>query len=818
MKTIFHRGNLFFICSVLFLLGAVVSPLCVCSVAYAKSGLDQLREAEVANARRGQIETSLANLEKYHLEHPNNIPLISDLIVLYSWNNNHETAIDLYGQRPPDSYPDYVHTTVIGSYRALGKSEQALEIVNFLLKRNIDDETILLKQIQLLVDIGRFEEAQQILDELSDANDLDADLHRVAGYLYTEKGIWVDALRQYQDVLAYTPNDPEAIFGKVNALINLGAPHAAAKHAASNEELFSIDTQVDILTTKAALLLRWSSHASENSEESLMLASRALILHLIALEMVPLDKQYEDLRRKIEYDMVIAFSYLRRYEDSYSLYVSLTKDDDIPTYVSFAAAQSLLALRQPSKSLEILEKVLEEEPGNYNAKLTLFYAYIENEEFSKAKDLIDTAIKQTPKFKRFSDSQVQHRNDERLELEILASQARLYADQLADAWSRISMLKNMAPANDWLAHVSGETALARGWSREAFTNFQGANRLNPDNFSALEGMAQSHIRLHNYRDAQRILNTLKEDHPAESSTERLEKDLFWAQRPTLWADLELSYSEGPEQSGDGITATGELISSPISQYLHLSLQGRYAWSEIPEGEESLTRYGGGLELIDNPFSLLALINYNESTINEVGGLLRGIWTPDDHWSLTLQGDRFSEATPLRALYYGIREDQVSGSAGYRWHEGSALAFNLNSGWFTDDNHRIEGGLRYTGRFVDIPKFDCDGALEIYGSTNSLDDAPYYNPKSDLSIKGTVKGEHLLYRFYDKALVQQISAGLGVYAQENYNTGAIGSLRYELRYNYHPRIEAALGGELGRNRYDGEDEPYYKFNFLIHAKF
>jgi biofilm PGA synthesis protein PgaA len=222
--------------------------------------------------------------------------------------------------------------------------------------------------------------------------------------------------------------------------------------------------------------------------------------------------------------------------------------------------------------------------------------------------------------------------------------------------------------------------------------------------------------------------------------------------------------------------------------------------------------------MSNPFSILALANYNDSTIDEAGGVLRGSWMPDDHWHVTLQAERFSDATPLRALYYGIRMDRIAGAVSYRWQERSKLAASLSSGYFTDDNDRVEGALVYTGRMVDRPRFDVDTILDVYGSTNSLDDAPYYNPEADLKIKGEVRAEHVLYRYYEKSLVQQLGAGLGIYAQENYDTGAIGSLHYELRYQYYPMIEARLAGEIGQNRYDGEDEPYYKLNFMIHAKF
>lgn len=789
------------------------------SYTWASSELDRLREAEVIKAREGRLEESIATLEKYRIEHPQNIPLLSDLIVLYGWSGAHDKVVELFSQDPSQTFPDYVHPTVLRSYRELGQSDKALELVNFQIQRGSEDEGLLLTKIQLLVDLGEYEEAHRLLDSLEDKDDTNSDRSRVAGYLYSAQGEWLRALRQYQGILARNPGDPEAIVGQVKALLNLGAPHAAEKHATAHAELIDLVTKVNILRAKAALMLRWSSHAYDKVTEDLKLTASALTLHLIALDMLPPDQHYDDLRRLIEYDMVVAFSYLRHlYKEGYALYQLLLEEGDVPPYVTQAGAQSLLGLRRPEEAIPLLEKVLEADPDNYEALLILFYALIENERFNEAYDLVERRIARTPKFKTFPDSPTQYRNDERLDLEIIAAQARLYGDQLSDAWERISILRDAAPANNWLVNVAGEIAMARDWPRQAYTYFQTAHLLNPDTLSALEGKGQSLIRRHRYNEAKKILDHLKNRHPFETATQRLEHDLYWAQRPDLWADLELSYSEGPEQSGDGIVATGELISSPLNQHLHISFQGRYSWSEIPEGEVSLTRYGGGVEFIKESYSLLALLNYNDSTIDETGGVLRGTWTPDDHWYLSLQGDRFSDATPLRALYYGIWQDRVSGSIGYRWHESTSLMATFNYGLFTDDNQRYEGGLTYTGRMIDIPRFDFDGIIELYGSSNSRDDAPYYNPAADFKIRGVLKGEHILYRFYESSLVHQLSAGVGVYAQQDYDTGPVGSLRYELRYNYNPLIEARLGGEIGQNRYDGEDEPYYKFNLMIHAKF
>lgn len=798
-------------------IGLVLLVLLAPSPVGAGEQIDRLREGAVLKARNGDIPTGISILQQALEKYPDNISLRSDLIVLYGWNGQPDKALELYRQRPIDLYPEYVQLAAIAGYRDMGRSGAAIEITDFLLKQRPEDTAVLLRKCQLLVDTGRYEEARIIIQRLADSGLAGEDLYRVAGYYHRAQRNHLQALRQYQHILQKNPGDSEALHESVMSLLHLGAPFAASQYTA-NKAIFSIAELADILRSKAALLLRWSSHASSGEDESILYACRAVLLQIQAMSMIDDADRYRELKRSIEYDMVVGLRDLRLYQSSFSLYERLVVEAAVPGYVSLAAADALLSLRKPAEAALMLEEILAEDPNNLEAKQTLFYAYVESEKFESAYELIDIELMATPRFKTFLNSNEQYPNDEYLDLVILAAQGRLYGDQLAESWQRIEALKDMAPANNRLLGVAGETALARGWPRRAHGLFSNAILLNPDDSGAIAGMGQSLISLRKYSQAEEILESLREKSPADFTTRRLAKDLYWARRPDVWADLELSYSQGPEQSGDGITATGEFISAPLNDFLYLSMQGRYAWSEIPEGEETFTRYGGGVEASGETLNLLALIHHNRSSVEETGGLLRGSWTPDDYWTLTLQGERFSQATPLRALYYGIREDMVNGVISYRWHEGESMTVRLNSGWFTDDNHRLEGGLQYRQRVVDVPRFDLEAGVELYSTANTRDDAPYYNPEADLHLKGTLLAEHILCRFYEKSVVQRLFGGIGVYGQKGYETGMTGSIRYELQYRFDPVLEATLGGELGRNRYDGEGEPYYKFNFMIHAKF
>lgn len=797
-------------CSLVILLSIITPAYCI-------DNIDKLRVKAVIEARDGNTQLAIEHLERLYLSTPQDIPLRSDLIILYSWNEEYQKAINLYQQYQADTYPEYIHTASIANYRHLGETSKALTAIAYLLEKTPNNPSYLLKKAQLQVDNNLPDKARQTIDQLLSSGKDSADLRKVLAYLNANQNNWIGSLQDYQYILDNSPNDREGVRGTVQSLVQLGAPYAATTFTTPSKNLFDNKELANILVVKGALLLRWSSYSSKNKEESFLYASQALLLQIQALALLQKIENTASQERNIQQDMVVSLKNLESFQASTSLFEQLHDMAKVPPYVSHAAATSYLGLKKPKQAITLLQDILQVEPDNYNAKQTLFYSYIEDEDYNAAYALVDQEIQQQPQFLQFKGSTEQYSHNRYLDVVVLSTQARLYGDQLKKAWESAESLSNEAPANDWLMQVAGEAALARGWPRKAYNKYHTASLLNPENNDTLEGMAQSLLQQNQYTYAGEILSNLKENHPIENSTLRLEKDIHWLNRPDLWADFELSYSNGPEQSGDGVTASTELISSPINENVRLHALARYAWSEIPEGEETYSKFGAGIEYGNRATEITATMNMNKSTIDEMGGVLRGIWAPDDYWHFSLAGEYFSDATPLRALYHSIRQDRINGSIQYRWSESRVASVIVNSGWFTDDNYRFEAGASFSERIIDIPHFDVDAIVDAYGSTNSERETAYYNPEADFSLKGILRADHTLYKHYETKVGQKIETGFGSYTQRNFDTGMTGHLRYELSYSFSPRIEALIGGEAGKNRYDGENEPYYKINFLIHAK-
>ena len=804
------RNNIF-IASILLLLLLISSP------AYGGDTIDEQRESLVLLARQGHLVSAISDMTELFNKYPQDLKIRADLITLLIWNDNVPEVLTLFEEYPEYAYPEYVRSLMIGVYRKEGKTESALSLVNELLILNPTHHKYQLKKAQLLIDAGEFADARDILAILRPQMASEPDYHKIALYLATSEDKWIEALDSGLQLVSFEDEKRNAIKKQIKALRHLAAPFGASKIEIINPDIIDPAESAAILMTKAALYLRWGKTTAENEEEKFIFALKALSFQFQALAVLGNDSIYHENIRKIKEDMVVSLNDAGMAVEALYLYGQLVKMEPVPPYVSQSAGTAALSLQDPEEAVHLLEQVTQAEPDNHHTKVILFYAYIEAEYFQQAAELAKTMMHEVPAMRVFTDSAVQYANPTYLDGVVLSILAKLYSDQLAEARIEIDDVKEKAPANDWFRQISGEVALARAHPRLALDEFSAASLLNSENNDARAGQASALLQINEYEKAEKIISQLSELYPFSSSTRRLTDELYWSQRPDLWGDMLYTYSEGPEQEGDGIVATGEIISMPLYSNLRLNGLFRYSWSEIPEGEEDLLSYGVGLEYANRLGGIFAMINNNESTVDEPGGRGRVLWTPDDHWSIILNGAIFSEATPLRALYYGISMDKLDGSVSYRWNETRQVSVSLGSSRFSDDNERLEGGARFSQRLMDIPRFDLDGSIDLYGSQNSRRDAPYYNPESDFSGRLTLKAEHVLYRFYENSIIHALAAGWGVYDQKNYDADWVGSVKYEPRCSFSPRIEGRAGFEIGRNVYDGQPEPFFSLNFLLHVK-
>ncbi len=149
------------------------------------------------------------------------------------------------------------------------------------------------------------------------------------------------------------------------------------------------------------------------------------------------------------------------------------------------------------------------------------------------------------------------------------------------------------------------------------------------------------------------------------------------------------------------------------------------------------------------------------------------------------------------------------------HGGAAAEYNstdylwyglvtLNRYDFTDTNRResLFGTLGYT--FEMLPYREQMLYGEVYGSRNTFDNAPYFNPKRDRSV-GLVHRTNFIFESRFKRHVDSLFLTLSSYWQEDFDTHGKWGVRYEQDYNIDGVSHFNLGFAYDRNIYDGQRE-------------
>jgi len=761
---------------------------------------------------------AIALLEELHLQNPQNNKITYDLIATYSWAGQHSEACSLYNLQKTNSYPSYVQISVLNAYRNMQQFDSALYLVDVLLKKAPLASDLLLYKGLLLVDKGQLQAARRILKSSFSKTKNSIEYYRLSAYLYTAEKNWSATLVDYQELNKLQPDNPEPLQEQFSILQHLRAIEAASNILTNNEQIFTKNDRALLLINQAAKKLRWSDFVANNFNEAKLFSMQALAMQIRAWELLNAGPVKEHLLKNLLNDLVFTLRTLRQMDDVEALYQILSEKDDVPDYVKQAAAGANLVRHHPYQAQELYKQVLEKSPNNYQAQIGLFYAYIEAEDFDEAYELIDQLFEKEPVFHGFSDERYRVPNGRYLDLGVMTILARYFGNQLEEAWTKIDELVQNAPANNWLLEVRGQVSNAREWYHQARGDYHHAALLEPDSLNARTGEASSLIALRKFNQARPLLASIQQQFPDEHVSKLLQKEWKFGRKPRYWADITFQNSSGPVFDGDSILASVELLSTPINDFLYVNAGHRYAWSEIIEGEETFQRYALGLNYHLMEWDFLGQLTYNDSSLNEIGGIVKAIWAPDDFWRFTVEGERFSVDTPLRALHHGIRSDALAISMQYRWSEQRQFFLGIRGADFTDTNKRLRGMAILNQRLIDIPHIDLDGRIETYASVNSLRNTPYYNPEQDFSLKGALHLDHVYFRHYDHLIAQQIDVGYGFYQQKGYATDWIGHIRYEQRYKYNPWVEMLVGVEIGRNVYDGEAEPYRLIRFMINGKF
>ena len=749
-------------------------------------------------ARAGHADQAISQLRALLASGDPLVPL--DLAVILAQSGQAADAVAVYEKAAPSQPPSYVLLAVTRAYRDLKQFDRAAALGRSGMQRFPGEPEWPILLALILADQGKPEEATAMLG--TDAASQAPQTERLLAQAYVDRraGRPFDALRAYETALAREPKNAEASSGAIAILRELRAPLAAARIA---QEQTPLALAVDM----AAAMVRWGPLDTQDYAHHRFDATDRAIHELDRLVARAEAEGNSAITVQLRLDRIVAYRDRVRMAEAISEANALRAAGTVlPPCAREALADALLYLRQPKAARDEYDAVLVADPDNRDARTGRIYAAVETEDFASAYAQADELLKQTPIWRRYHEDPGRYPNEEFLDALILAAAVRFYGDQPEDAWQRLAPERDNAPRNPFLRLLAASIMNARKWPRAADEENKIALGLSPSLLAAQIGTAQSALGRNRVGEAKTAIAELAVLYPEKRTVQQLNTDLAAQRGWQFDAEVRPSNERGGGEfgnSGDELKTSFNIHSPLLDDRWRLFGGYSYDNSHPPEGFVDIKRASGGVQLVLPDLSGNAAITQTAGAVSRTGFTGSADWNPDDNLSFALTGERISSETPLRAFLHDITADLISSRFTYTWNELRNASLGL--GWmpFSDGNQRISVDARYAEKIVEIPHFDLTLQGELYGSTNSGKNAPYYNPAADGSVVAGILAEHTIWRRYEDSLVQALTLNGGLYGQRGFEGGSVWTASYEHRWRFDPWTELVYGVSLSQRRYDGE---------------
>lgn len=757
------------------------------------------REAAVIQARGGDLSGGIAGLSKLLAAGAEDGSVAYDLVTLLQQAKRSAEAADVFSRSSPRQAPDYALQAAFQANRDVQRYGEAEKLARIGMERFPANPAWRTRLALVVTDAGRPQEAIQLLGTQSGGS---IDQLLAQGYALRRAGELFAALRVYGAAARRAPGNREALRETAAVLTEIGAPHAAARAGGSTPA---------IEAAEAAAMVRWGEDVKPRDPALRFQGTDQSIARLEQLLQTTTDPE---VRRRLRDDRIIALRDRFRMEEVVGEVEAIPDRAALPPYVEQAYADALLYLRRPKAALTHYEAVLKRDPRNVQARYGQFYAAVESENFKTAYAAIDVLMHDEPLWRVYAGDATRYPNPERATVEITDAKGRLYAGEVSEAWARISPLSEAAPANASVRLTASQVAASRGWKRRAAEEAQIGASLAPEDRSAKLALLDTLIAAYRYREADSLLAELIALYPEDLAVRHAARVLDAEHRWLLETEVRFGLSSGGgiNQTGNELMSSARLYSPPIADNWRIFGLGGYGFANPIEGFVSRGVFGTGLELRLPEVKASAFLHESVGTYSRPGGGATLDWYLTDRISIGAAVEFFSIDTPLRALYYGITSDEYAVRAAYRWHEERKLELVASYQPFTDGNQRFSAGLSFQQRLVTVPHFWLTGLAELSVSTNSLTDVPYYSPAADLTATVGLLAEHVLWRDYDRSLVQALKVVGGLYSERGYRENWLGVALYEHRWRVDPLTEFHYGVQVSRRTYDGAE--WQELAFLI----
>ncbi|MFW5927275.1 MAG: tetratricopeptide repeat protein, partial [Wenzhouxiangella sp.] len=371
---------------------------------------------------------------------------------------------------------------------------------------------------------------------------------------------------------------------------------------------------------RAAERIRAAYRADDIGERNRLAESALATLD----ELIRNPESSERVVRRSRFDRVVALRVRERMSDALASYEALLEDGyEPPAYVVQAAADAALYERQPERAAGLYRQVLETEPDQHNARLSLFYAEMEQEDFDAALSVIDELAESTRAGSR-----------RHAEAQATAAMGRAFANRLDEALERLESLQAEYPDNHRIGQDLATVYRWRGWSERALETLAPYREAAPERTDHRLLEAGLLSDLGRFEQGGEALEKLYTEHPENRHVQRDVAD--WQQRERWSMSLDANYAETDNDSpfGSRERAISFSLNAPwIGHYLQPYLRHHYSDATFPEGDGDYDRISAGVHYRRGPHRIRLELDRNRTGESEAGVSAGYDLRLGDNWSL-----------------------------------------------------------------------------------------------------------------------------------------------------------------------------------------
>lgn len=805
-----------------FTAGALLAP----ALALAAPGADY--DALITRARAGDYEPALAMLRQQGAGAGRQA--IYDHIVIAGWAGRPGEAVAAYESLPrAAAVPADIQLAAARAYRDLRRWPEALAAYRAGLSRHPGQTAFAAGEIMTLADADQTEAALAAGQAWVKRAPRDADARLALAYVHARLRQPYEALHQADQALSIAPGTPYVLREYIDALSRARLAQPALDLARQHSDLFDAAQLRRMEGDALAQQVRLAAMPTRTEAERFAIADRALARYdalIPAWQALGEPARQDVLRARI--DRLHALHARVRMADVVREYEALRAQDvAVPRYALNDVASAYLYLRQPEKARDLYRQVGadgasrdDDAEDRLNTETGLYYALAEAEEFDRTDAVTDAIESGYAPWLYFKGQATRNPNDLKLESAQTVAAARQLADDTVAAEQRLRGMVENAPNNSTLRADLASLYRRRDLPRASERELKMAETLAPRALQVENGQGFTAMDLQEWRQAEALSADTLARAPENLTSRRLARE--WEVHNK--AELRISgyrglASDSPVNGNGDFGIDAVLYSPPIDYNWRAFGGGGYATGDFEEGRGNYRWLRTGVQWRGRDLTVEGEVSTHSYGHGVKPGLrLSAAYDIDDHWQVGGSGELLSRETPLRALTNDITANRLTGFVRWRANERREWTLSLSPSRFSDGNQHWELGLDGRERVYTAPHLKADLTLDPSTQRNSRDDAPYYNPRSDLMALPGARVTHTLYRRYETAWEQIGTIGAGTYTQQGHGTGGVIALGYGQRFRANDVLDmGAMVTGISRP-YDGQRERELRIVFDLAYRF